>query len=62
MISEASRHGIRWTAEPVEPLETPWPYPPDRSDEPTGVRVSVIVSLSVASSSPAPQNTSTRAR
>ena len=48
VISEASRLGIRWTAQPVEPLETAWPYLPDRGDEPTGVRVSVTVSLSVA--------------
>ncbi len=48
VISEASRLGIRWTAQPVEPLKTSWPYMPDRGDEPTGVRVSVTVSLSVA--------------
>ena len=48
VISEASRLGIRWTAEPVEPLKRSWPYLPDRGDEPTGVRVSVTVSLSVA--------------
>jgi uncharacterized protein (DUF1778 family) len=48
VISEASRLGIRWTAEPAEPLKTAWPYLPDRGDEPTGVRVSVTVSLSVA--------------
>jgi uncharacterized protein (DUF1778 family) len=48
VISEASRLGVRWTAEPAEPLKTAWPYLPDRGDEPTGVRVSVTVSLSVA--------------
>lgn len=48
VISEASRLGIRWTAEPAEPLTKAWPYLPDRGDEPTGVRVSVTVSLSVA--------------
>jgi hypothetical protein len=48
IISEASRLGIRWTAEPPTPLKTPWPYLPDRGDEPTGVRVSITVSLSVA--------------
>ncbi len=48
MLSEASRLGIRWTAEPVEPLKRSWPYLPARGDEPTGVRVSVTVSLSVA--------------
>ncbi len=48
IISEASRLGIRWTAEPPPPLKAPWPYLPDRGDEPTGVRVSITVSLSVA--------------
>jgi uncharacterized protein (DUF1778 family) len=48
IISEASRLGIRWTAEPPPPLEAPWRYLPDRGDEPTGVRVSITVSLSVA--------------
>jgi uncharacterized protein (DUF1778 family) len=48
VISEASRLGIRWTAEPAEPLKKAWRYLPDRGDEPTGVRVSVTVSLSVA--------------
>jgi uncharacterized protein (DUF1778 family) len=48
VISEASRLGIRWTAEPVVPLKTAWRYLPERGDEPTGVRVSVTVSLSVA--------------
>jgi uncharacterized protein (DUF1778 family) len=48
VISEASRLGIRWTSEPAEPLKISWPYLPDRGDEPTGVRVSVTVSLSVA--------------
>jgi uncharacterized protein (DUF1778 family) len=48
VISEASRLGIRWTAEPPPPLKGAWPYLPDRGDEPTGVRVSVTVSLSVA--------------
>jgi hypothetical protein len=48
IISEASRLGVRWTAEPPPPLKTPWPNLPDRGDEPTGVRVSITVSLSVA--------------
>ena len=47
VISEASRLGIRWTAEPVEPLATSWPYMPERKSA-TEVRVSVTVSLSVA--------------
>lgn len=48
VIFEAARLGIRWTAEVPPPLERPWPYLPDRGDEPTGVRVSITVSLSVA--------------
>ncbi len=48
VISEASRLGIRWTAEPAPPLKTAWPYMPQRGEEPTGVRVSITVSLSVA--------------
>jgi uncharacterized protein (DUF1778 family) len=48
IISEASRLGIRWIAEEPPPLKAPWPYLPDRGEEPTGVRVSITVSLSVA--------------
>src|SRR5512147_2553508 len=48
VIFEAARLGIRWTSEVPPPLERPWPSLPDRGDEPTGVRVSVTVSLSVA--------------
>jgi uncharacterized protein (DUF1778 family) len=48
VIFEAARLGIRWTAEEAAPLRSPWPYLPDRGDEPTGVRVSITVSLSVA--------------
>lgn len=48
VINEAARLGIRWSAEPVEPLATSWPYLPERGDEPTEVRVSITVSLSVA--------------
>jgi uncharacterized protein (DUF1778 family) len=48
VISEASRLGIRWTIEPAPPLTTAWPYMPQRGEEPTGVRVSITVSLSVA--------------
>jgi uncharacterized protein (DUF1778 family) len=48
VISEAFRLGIGWTAGRISPLKTSWPYLPDRGDEPTSVRVSVTVSLSVA--------------
>ncbi len=48
VIHEAARLGVRWTADPVAPLTSSWPYLPDRGDEPTGVRVSITVSLPVA--------------
>ncbi len=48
IIFEAARLGVRWTAEPPPPAPSPWPYLPDRGNEPTGVRVSITVSLSVA--------------
>jgi hypothetical protein len=48
IIFEAARLGVRWTAAPPPPPASPWPYLPDRGDEPTGVRVSITVSLSVA--------------
>ena len=48
VIFEAARLGIRWSVDQVEPLETSWPYMPQRGDEPTEVRVSITVSLSVA--------------
>jgi uncharacterized protein (DUF1778 family) len=47
VLFEAARLGIRWSLEPVEPLAVSWPYLPDR-EEPTGVRVSISVSLPVA--------------
>ena len=48
IIFEAARLGIRWTSEPPPPAPSPWPYLPERGDEPTGIRVSITVSLSVA--------------
>lgn len=48
VIHEAARLGVRWTAEPAPPLTSSWPYMPQRGDEPTEVRVSITVSLSVA--------------
>ena len=48
VLTEASRLGIRWSVEPVAPLVSSWPYMPQRGDEPTEVRVSITVSLSVA--------------
>lgn len=48
IIFEAARLGVRWTAEAPPPAPSPWRYLPDRGDEPTGVRVSITVSLSVS--------------
>jgi hypothetical protein len=48
VLTEASRLGIRWSVEPVPPLTASWPYLPQRGEEPTEVRVSISVSLSVA--------------
>ncbi len=47
VLAEAARLGIRWSMDPVEPLAVSWPYLPDR-EEPTGVRVSISVSLPVS--------------
>ena len=47
VIFEAARLGVRWTVEPAAPLTSSWPYMPQR-DEPSEVRVSITVSLSVA--------------
>ena len=44
VMAEATRLGIRWSLERPPPLEDPWPYMPDRGDEPTGVRVCISVS------------------
>lgn len=48
VIHEAARLGVRWTVEPAQPLNSSWPYMPQRGDEPTEVRVSITVSLPVA--------------
>ncbi len=48
VIHEAARLGVRWTLEAAPPLESSWPYMPQRGDEPTEVRVSITVSLPVA--------------
>src|SRR5512138_3761985 len=48
VIHEAARLGVRWTLEPAPPLDSSWPYMPQRGDEPTEVRVSITVSLPVA--------------
>jgi uncharacterized protein (DUF1778 family) len=48
VIHEAARLGVRWSVEPPAPLTSSWPYMPQRGDQPTEVRVSITVSLSVA--------------
>ena len=48
VIFEAARLGIRWSVDQVEPLDSSWPYMPQRGNEPTEIRVSITVSLSVA--------------
>ena len=47
VLAEADRLGIRWTLEHPPPMEHPWPYMPDRGDEPTGVRVCISVSYAL---------------
>jgi uncharacterized protein (DUF1778 family) len=48
VINEATRLGVHWSIDPVPPLTSPWPHMPERGNEPTGVRVSITTSLSVA--------------
>jgi len=43
VLFEASRLGVRFTAEPLKPLRTSWPYIPDR-EESTGVRFTITLS------------------
>jgi hypothetical protein len=48
VLFEAFRLGIYYTAHAPPPLRRPWPYLPDRSDEPTEVRVSISMRVTVA--------------
>jgi uncharacterized protein (DUF1778 family) len=48
VINEATRLGVRWSVNPAPPLTSSWRYMPQRGNEPTEVRVSITVSLSVA--------------
>ncbi|HET9595097.1 MAG TPA: hypothetical protein VFP65_05935 [Anaeromyxobacteraceae bacterium] len=48
VLAEAFRLGIRFSAEPPPPLRGAWPYLPDRSDEPTEIRVSISMRVTVA--------------
>lgn len=48
VLFEAFRLGTYFTVGAPEPLRGPWPYLPDRSDEPTEVRVSISMRVTVA--------------
>ena len=48
VLAEAFRLGIRFSAERPPPLRGRWPYLPDRSDEPTEIRVSISMRVTVA--------------
>jgi hypothetical protein len=48
VLAEAFRLGVRFSAEPPPRLSRPWPYLPDRGDEPTEVRVSISLRVTVA--------------
>jgi hypothetical protein len=48
VLAEAFRLGIRYSTERPPPLRGPWPYLPDRSEETTGIRVSISMRVTVA--------------
>ncbi len=48
VLFEAFRLGTYFTVGAPEPLRGPWPYLPDRSEEPTEVRVSISMRVTVA--------------
>lgn len=48
VLAETNRLGICWSTERPPPLTAPWPYMPDRGDEPTEARVCVSVSHALA--------------
>jgi uncharacterized protein (DUF1778 family) len=43
----AMRLGVYYSADPPPPLKASWPYIPERGDEPTGVRLTITMSISV---------------
>jgi uncharacterized protein (DUF1778 family) len=45
-LFEANRLGIRHSAEDPPKFKGTWPFAPDRGDEPTGVRLTITLSLS----------------
>ncbi len=48
VLFEAFRLGVRYSATAAPPLKGPWPYLPDRSNEPTEIRVSISMRVTVA--------------
>jgi hypothetical protein len=44
-VFHANRLGIYYSFDPPPPLKSSWPYIPDRGDEPTGVRLTITMSL-----------------
>jgi hypothetical protein len=48
VLFEAFRLGIRYSDSPPPPLKKPWPYLPDRNHEPTEVRASISMRVTVA--------------
>jgi len=48
VLAETNRLGIRWSMVRPPPLTEPWPYLPQRGDEPTEARVCISVSLPLA--------------
>jgi hypothetical protein len=47
-LFEAFRLGVRFSSEPPPPLDAPWPYLPQRGHEPTEIRVSISMRVTVA--------------
>ncbi len=48
VLFEAFRLGAYFTVTPPAALKGPWPYLPDRSEEPTEIRVSISLRVTVA--------------
>lgn len=48
VLFEAFRLGVRFSASPPPPLESPWPYLPERGEEVTDVRTSISMRVTVA--------------
>ena len=48
VLFEAFRLGVYFTVNTPEPITQPWPYLPDRSEEPTEARVTISLRVTVA--------------